>query len=69
MIVYVKNMAVSMEVKNNGLEFEVRNNDDKFLGDCFVTKTGLIWCQGRTARKNGKKVSWDEFIQWISKDE
>ena len=38
MKVYVKDMAVNMEVKNNGLEFEVRNNDDEFLGDCIVNR-------------------------------
>ena len=65
MIVYVKNMAVSMEVKNNGIEFEVRDTANKFLGDCIVNKRGLIWCQGRTARENGKRVSWDKFIQWM----
>ena len=68
MKVYVKEMAVNMEVKNNGIEFEVRNTDDTFLGDCFVTRTGLIWCQGRTAKANGKRVSWNEFIQWMSED-
>lgn len=68
MRVYVKDMSVSMEVKNNGIEFEVRNTDDKFLGDCIVKRSGLIWCQGRTDRRNGKKVSWDEFIEWMSKD-
>lgn len=63
MIVYVKDMSVNMEVKNRGIEFEVRDTDETFLGDCIVNKSGLIWCQGKTDRKNGKKVSWDEFIQ------
>ncbi len=65
MKVYVKDMAVNMEVKNNGLEFEVRNNDDEFLGDCIVNRSGLIWCQGKTTRAKGKKASWNEFIQWM----
>lgn len=68
MKVYVKNMDVGMELKNNGIEFEVRNTNDAFLGDCIVNRRGLIWCQGKTPREKGKKVSWDEFIQWMSDD-
>jgi hypothetical protein len=51
-----------MNVKYNGIEFEVYDNAGKFLGDCIVTKTGLIWCRGKTSRKNGVQVSWQEFI-------
>lgn len=68
MKVKVKEMDVNMEVKNKGIEFEIRDTDDTFLGDCIVNKRGLIWCQGRTARENGKQVSWDGFIQWMSED-
>ena len=68
MKVKVKEMDVNMEVKNNGIEFEVRNTDDTFLGDCIVNKKGLIWCQGKTARENGKQVSWAKLIEWMSKD-
>ena len=68
MIVYVKDMSVNMEVKTKGIEFEVRDNKNKFRGDCIVNKTGLIWCPGRTAPANGKKVSWDKFIQWMSEE-
>ena len=68
MIVHVKDLSVDMEVKNNGIEFEVRDTDETFLGDCFVTRTGLIWCQGKTTKAKGKKVSWNEFIQWMSED-
>ena len=66
MFVHIKNFTVDMEVKNSGLEFEVRDNTGKFRGDCFVTKTGLIWCEGKTDRTNGVKVSWDEFINWMN---
>jgi len=23
----------------------------------------LIWCEGKTSRAKGKKISWDEFIE------
>jgi hypothetical protein len=62
MKVAIKDMDVQMEVKNNGIEFEIYDNDGNFKGDCYVTKTGLIWCHGRTRKQNGKKISWNEFI-------
>lgn len=65
MKVNIKDFAINMEVKNNGIEFEVRNNAGKQLGDCFVTKTGLTWCAGKTDKKNGVAVTWDEFIEWM----
>ena len=61
----IKKFDVKMEIKNNGVEFEVRNTKKKFLGDFIVTKTGLIWCKGRTKPANGKKVSWNDFIDWM----
>lgn len=66
MKVYIKEFNVDMEVKTNGIEFEVRDNADNFLGDVFLTKTGLIWCAGRTQRANGKSIRWEKFVQWAS---
>ena len=65
MNVSIKNFDVKMDVKNNGVEFEVRDTQDKFLGDCIVTKTGITWCKGKTKAANGKKVSWNELIDWM----
>lgn len=64
MKVNIKDFDVEMEIKNNGIEFEVRSNENKFLGDFIVTKSGLIWCEGKTSRKNGVKISWDKFTVW-----
>jgi hypothetical protein len=69
MRVAIKSFEVEMDVKTNGIEFEVYDNDDNFLGDCFLTKTGLTWCEGKTRRKNGVKVSWREFIDWMNSDQ
>ncbi len=66
MKVSIKTFDVEMDVKTNGIEFEVYDNDGTFRGDCFLTKTGLIWCEGRTRRENGVKVTWDEFITWMN---
>lgn len=59
MKVYIKNF----DVGSKGIEFEVRSKDDKKqVGDFYLTMTALIWCQGKTAKENGIKVSWEEFI-------
>ena len=65
MKVKIKNFGVDMEVKNTGVEFQVHDNDGNFRGDCYVTKAGLVWCQGRTRKENGVRVSWNEFIEWM----
>jgi hypothetical protein len=61
MKIIVKEFAVEMEVKNKGIEFGVHDNSDKFLGDCYVTKTGLEWCKGKVTQGNGNKISWETF--------
>jgi len=65
MKVNIKNLNVSLEVKNNGVEFAVYDTQDNFLGDMFVTKTGLIWCSGKTKKVNGLKMSWRKFIEYM----
>jgi hypothetical protein len=69
MKVNIKKFVVEMEVKNNGIEFEVRSTDGKSqIGDCYVTKTGLTWCKGKTTRKNGSAISWAELAEILSSD-
>ncbi len=68
MKVVIKSFDVGMDVKTNGIEFQVRKPDGTLLGDCYLTKTGLIWCNGQTQRANGSKVSWTEFIDWMEAD-
>jgi len=63
MNVWIKDFAVSMDVKNNGVELQVKNNQDEHMGDLIVTKTGLTWCKGRTRRENGTKIAWERFIE------
>ena len=65
MKVKIKKFGVDMEVKNIGVEFQVHDNEGNFLGDCYVTKAGLVWCRGRTRKANGASVSWQEFIGWM----
>jgi hypothetical protein len=64
--VKVKQFAVDMEVKTNGIELEVREPDDSAqIGDCYVTKTGLTWCRGKTTKANGIKVTWSELSELL----
>lgn len=65
MRVSIKNFKVSMGVKRGGVEFTVYDNSDNFLGDLYVTMTGLIWCRGRTTRANGVNKSWEDFIAYM----
>ena len=64
MQVSIKSLDVQMDVKNNGVEFGVYDNQGNFLGDLIVNKTGLIWCKGKTSRAKGRKISWEDFIDW-----
>jgi hypothetical protein len=62
--VYVKDLTLDFTLRNKGMELGVWDGKT-FLGDLIVTKTGLIWCKGRTPRKNGVKVTWAEFSEWM----
>ena len=65
MKVSVKKLSVEMPIKNKGIEIEVRETDGSHLGDLVITKSGLIWCKGRTRRENGIKVTWQRFISML----
>lgn len=66
MDVSIKSFDVAMSVKNKGVEFQIYANDGTFRGDMIVTKSSVIWCEGRTRRENGVKVSWEDFIDWMN---
>lgn len=65
MKVSIKDLSVDMEVKNNGVELDVYSPDgETHHGDLFITKSGLVWCKGRTGKANGVKIPWNDFIRW-----
>jgi len=67
--VRVKDFAVEMELGTKGIELEVRSpTTGRHVGDLIVTKTQVIWCEGRTGRANGKKVSFEDFREWINEN-
>lgn len=68
MKVSIKDLAVDMEIKNNGVELDVYSPDgETHHGDLIVTKSGLIWCKGKTGRDRGTKIAWTDFIAWAQK--
>lgn len=67
MQVSIKDLSVSMEIKNTGIELDVYSADgNTHLGDLIITKTKLIWCEGKTQRTNGKEITWDDFIKLMN---
>ena len=63
MKVNIKKFNVEMPVKSSGIEFEIRSTDDKTqLGDCYLTMKGLTWCAGKTTKKMGIAITWQEFM-------
>jgi len=67
MDVSIKSFDVEMAVKNKGIELEISEpNDGKRLGDLIITKSHLIWCEGKTRRENGQKIKWTEFVSIVS---
>lgn len=61
MDVMIKDFSVAMQIKTRGVELAVYDRDE-FLGDFIVAKSGVIWCRGKKARKNGIKLPWRDFI-------
>ncbi len=65
MKVSVKDFNITMEIKSKGVELDISDNAGKHLGDLVVTKTRLIWCPGKIPRKNGKRISWQDFTAYM----
>ena len=67
MKVNITDFSVAMEVKNNGIQLDIHDPKNGRLGDCIITKTKIIWCNGQTAKKNGKVIKWTDFIEYMNK--
>ena len=65
MLVSIKSFDVAKDVKNKGIELSVSDSQGAHLGDLVITKTRLIWCKGKTKVKNGKPISWDQFMAYM----
>lgn len=70
MDIRIKKFDVRMNVKSKGIEFEVRSPDgEQHVGDCYLTMTGVIWCQGKTTKENGVKISWKDLTTILATEE
>jgi hypothetical protein len=70
MKVRVKNLVL----EHRDIQFGVRNDPiltgdlrnptrpGNFLGNLYVTESGIVWCEGKKAKHNGVKVDWRTFI-------
>jgi hypothetical protein len=55
-----------MNIKNNGITLGVSYPNGKHRGNLVITKTQLIWCEGKTKPKNGSKFHWNDFINYMN---
>jgi hypothetical protein len=58
-----------MDVKKKAIEFEIRTPQGDHLGDCYINMAGFVWCRGRTTKKNGVKVEWQEFMDLLANED
>ena len=54
----IKQFVGRVKLGNKGIEIEARTGDGEHIGDLIVTRAGIIWCEGKTQRKNGQRLSW-----------
>jgi hypothetical protein len=64
MKVQVKDLPATIEIKNRGIELSV--HDTRAISWVLgVTRAHLIWCQVKTARENGQRITWKNFIDYM----
>ena len=69
MDVRIKDFKVGMQLGTRGIELAVDHpNGGGHLGDLIITKTQVIWCEGRTGRARGKRVSLTTLRDWINEE-
>jgi hypothetical protein len=57
--VHIKATTIELKIKTNGLELQIDEKGGGQFGDIFVTKTGIIWCKGKTTRPKGVKIDYE----------
>jgi hypothetical protein len=66
MKIWITEYNVEQIIKNAGIQLDVYSPDgENRLGDLTVTKTKLVWCAGKTHKKNGIEISWADFIDFM----
>ena len=61
----IKDLSVNMDVGSKGIEFGVKDTAGKHQGDFHVTKGGIVWCKGKTQKKDGKKLTWKKIMDMM----
>ena len=59
----VLSVVSEAQLGNKGLVVTVSQNGD-ILGHLMVGKASIVWFE-KNAKKKGRKVSWDDFHQWV----
>ena len=68
MNVWITELNAEQQLKNKGMQLDVYSSDGGTrLGDLTVTKSKLVWCTGKTHKKNGFEATWQEFIGWMER--
>jgi len=62
MKVEIDKLGLNMEVHARGMKLLVHDRK-QLKGSLYITRTGMIWCPGKMAEKNGKTISWADFIK------
>ena len=65
MDVRIKNLKVAMQLGNDGVEFEIRDGEGKHIGDLLVGRANVVWCKGKTRKKNGVRVRLIKLVGMI----
>ena len=61
MLVRITPHELDMEIKNKGITIAVADTRNKHVGNLIITKTKLIWCDGKVRQQNGIPVTWEKF--------
>lgn len=64
MQVQITKIGPSIPLKKKGMEVRVHDRTGEHQGDLIISQTGLTWCPGKTTRKRGVRINWNDFIQY-----
>ena len=56
-------VVTEAQLGNKGLVVTV-NQDGNIWGHLMIGKASLVWFE-KNAKKKGRKVSWEDFHQWV----
>ena len=53
------------ELKTAHHRYQIWDNDGELKGSLYINKANLIWCNGKTQKKNGRSITWEIFIEYM----